>query len=338
MRSSFRRVRGRRPPETWARGPPRYRIPGGRHGRVAPDVIEPLDTPVSVSGQMPGSETVTPVLVRLLEGRVGSVLLMQLLGTSSDVALDRTYPYESSYLSYLARLACQLELPPAPTWILDDLVYGDPTITGPLPFESCLVDREVLARRSLRALWTVFSESVRAKAGRDIPLYTEKFWGSLASLTAAGIRPIVIDLIRDPRDIVASVNAVNARSEARGDHLRFGRTEEDDDAAHLRRLVARMAFRCLEFSEPLDVPRITVRYEELVLDLEGSAARIGAFLGVALDADLVSTDPETLAVHATTDSVADSVGAWRQLLRPEQVNVIQRRLGAWMTSNGYAPD
>ena len=47
----------------------------------------------------------TPVLVRMLEGRVGSTAMMELLASSPEVALDRTYPFHNSYLTYFVHLA-----------------------------------------------------------------------------------------------------------------------------------------------------------------------------------------------------------------------------------------
>ena len=45
-----------------------------------------------------------PVMIRAF-GRTGTTLMMQLLNTSTAVFVPNDYPFESRYLSYLARLA-----------------------------------------------------------------------------------------------------------------------------------------------------------------------------------------------------------------------------------------
>ena len=55
--------------------------------------------------------TLTPVLLSLISGRCGSTLMMQLLATSPEVAMDRVAPYENNYLTYLNTLAGHIALP-----------------------------------------------------------------------------------------------------------------------------------------------------------------------------------------------------------------------------------
>lgn len=51
-----------------------------------------------------GSELIPVVGVRLVEGRSGSTLMMQLLASNSRVVFDNRYPAEYRFLSYFTRV------------------------------------------------------------------------------------------------------------------------------------------------------------------------------------------------------------------------------------------
>jgi len=279
-----------------------------------------------------------PVLVRMLEGRVGSTLVMQLLATSDAVALDRVYPFEHSYLTYLTRLVGQIDAARSQGADLTALLYGGGAGVGPLPFDAGIVDPAELARRALGAVWTAFADAVQLRselnAAAPPALYAEKFWGDVGPLVAAGLRPIVVDLVRDPRDVVASIRAFNVKTGRAG----FGRAAVEDDDQHLRRLVVGMALRLGEFAAaPVAADaHIRVRYEDLVTDLEAEAARLGALLGTGFDAGAVLAAAPSLAGHMTSSTVPGSIGRWTRDLPVQDVALIERRLGRQMTELGYS--
>jgi sulfotransferase family protein len=273
-----------------------------------------------------------PILVRLLEGRVGSTLVMQLLGTSDDVQFDRVYPYENSYLTYFTRLVGQISAARAPDATMIEFLYGDPTRVGPLPFAPEHLSRDDLARESLRSVWQAFSNTLRATTSAGASWYAEKYWGDVTPVIAAGLDPVVIDLVRDPRDIVASVRAFNART---GREL-FGRSRARDDRAHLRRMVAGMGFRLQEFGAPLPVTHVVLRYEDLVRDLTGQASKLEAALGVRLSVGVVAEGRSEMDHHMTSPSAESSVGRWMRDLSSADVEAIERALGDAMTARGYS--
>ncbi|MDA8315412.1 MAG: hypothetical protein M0010_09610 [Actinomycetota bacterium] len=276
------------------------------------------------------TELLTPVLVRMLEGRVGSTLLMQLLGTSPLIAFDRVYPYENSYLSYLVRLCGLLDPGKTITSTMSDVVYGAPGHLCALPFPPQLADGESLARGALGGVW----RAVTHLAQRHEPTpryYAEKFWGSVMPVVEAGLRPIVIDLVRDPRDLIASVRAFNTKTGV----ARFGRSQVQDDDAHLRRLVAGIRMRIAEMDQDLQVPRMTLRYEDLVQDVVGVALRVSELLEVAVDPARLP-DFSDMTHHTTSPTAAASIGRWRTELSATEVETIERRLGPAMSRFGYA--
>ncbi len=272
----------------------------------------------------------TPILVRMLEGRVGSTAMLQLLGTSSAVAFDRVYPFQNGYLTYFVRLTNQISRQNPTGQELVEFIYRSDVNIEPLPFQAGVIDPVDMARRSLSAIWQEFSSSVIERSA-GVRYYAEKYWGGIDRVIDAGIHPIIIDLVRDPRDIIASMRSFNERHSNR----LFGRPLADDDWQHLQKTVLGMAQRFNEFALPVPVPRLRVRYEDFVTDMASQAAKIGALLDVDLNVGAVTADSPVLERHMTAESVEASIGRWRDELAPSEVSFIERRLGASMRELGY---
>jgi len=278
-----------------------------------------------------GQPLLTPVLVRMLEGRVGSTLMMELLGSSAAVAFERVYPYEHSYLTYFVRLLKQAASHTGAPWTMDDLRHSDLITAGPFPFRPRSLHVKEFSAQSLMAMWRIASQSFRDAAPDPLTHYAEKFWGTVSPVIEAHLSPIVIDLVRDPRDIVVSIRAFNAQRSVE----MFGRSSASDDVAHLHQVVVGMGFRLREMDEPLPVSRRLLRYEDLVTDVAGSASSLSSFLEVDLDPRAALSRRAEVARHKTSVSAADSVGRWRSELSPTDTEFIERRLGSHMTRLGY---
>lgn len=96
------------------------------------------------------------VVLRLLNGRVGSTLVMQLLATSPRVVFDRVYPFgEYRYLSYCMRMSSVIarEHDPAVDRVTPFFFTSD--AAGPMPWEPELFDRRRVGPLALRGLWGV---------------------------------------------------------------------------------------------------------------------------------------------------------------------------------------
>lgn len=278
----------------------------------------------------PEATQLTPVLVRPMEGRVGSTLVMSLLGTSPAIAFDRVPPFENSYLSYFVRLVAQLTTAQHAPDSFTRFVYGDSNAAGPLPFVPEVLDLDDFGRRGLLGLWEAFSSSVvEASTGR-VGSYAEKYWGDLSPVFRAGIRPRIIALVRDPRDVVASVRAFNAKRNLQT----FGRGEVASDAQHLRYLLAAISVRLREFADLKSRNALLVRYEDLVTGLEITAATISEFVGEQLDPASVLSMSD-LADHVTAVTAEESIGRWRSDLPPGDVALIERKLSGYLGQFGY---
>src|SRR5436853_2601872 len=121
-------------------------------------------------------EFLTPILVRCMWGRVGSTLLMQLLGTSEAIAFNRSYPYEARVLTSLLHHIQPLAAPqPAPLgwwmddieclWWMDPASLGKPVTCGPMSMADVRLDRDLFHLQVVRAVWAAYTATERHAHG-----------------------------------------------------------------------------------------------------------------------------------------------------------------------------
>ena len=269
------------------------------------------------------------------EGRVGSTLLMRLIASSSIVAMDRRYPYgEYRYLSYCAKAAAFMSAPWRPDVDpgVTTLFFGEPETFGPLPFDPASLDRRELGALLLRHLWEAFGASIIAKDA-SVRLYAEKLAVAAGPLIEAGIPLRIIDCIRDPRDVLASIRAFTAKTGVDG----FGSRDSESEADYLRRYVERFGEKLDEMTNtPEGVDRVVVRYEDIVRDLPAIAASLGDWLGLELDPSVAERSSEENPEHLTSGSVADSVGRWHRDLKADDAEYVWTALGSKLVAHGYS--
>jgi hypothetical protein len=275
------------------------------------------------------------IALRLLDGRVGSTLLMRLLATSQEIALEREYPEgERRYLSYCLRVANWVGTPWNPAVHLDatDLHFGEQELGGPIPFTPSLVDIARLAPAMLTAMWEAVSNEIRRSAP-SARYYAEKLVGDAQVLYQSEIPLRLIDLVRDPRDVFCSIRSFS------GGGAGFGRTADQTDGEFLEQMAADHLRRLREMARaPSNVPRISVRYEDFVTNVPAHAALLGDWLGVRLDADKALKITHIEQQHRTSGSAAESIGRWRRELSPELAARAWSILGEALTPLGYTAE
>ncbi|HEV2362159.1 MAG TPA: sulfotransferase [Acidimicrobiales bacterium] len=292
---------------------------------------EPEDLPTveyPVGGPAP-----TPLLVSLLEGRSGSTVLMALLGTSSEILFDRDYPYEHRYLTYLVRLLSRVGAPRDPSYTMDHVIRGEGYVIPPLPFDPASIDAASLHRRLISAGWEALAAELGERSGWVGRYYAEKAWpGASWALRNAGVSPRIIHLVRDPRDIVASIRAFDAK---RG-YYGFGRKPGESDDDYLKSVTTSMAgsLERMRFEKENFDCRV-VRYEDLVGDTASVAADLSAWLGVTLDPTRRDELDKHLPEHATAASAEQSIGRFKTDLRWDEAAFVAGALAAQMRSYGY---
>ena len=161
----------------------------------------------------------------------------------------------------------------------------------------------------------------------------------LGAATRAYPQAAVVHMIRDPRDVAASLLQKGWLRTGRsgsddvgapyGHHARFWvepeRRDEFGHADEARR--AGWAWRrYVTAARAAPTQTIGVRYEELAADPEAASEPLAAHIGA---------DPVLLA-RALSAMHAQSVGRWRRNLSPEQVAEVEAEAGELMQELGYS--
>lgn len=285
---------------------------------------------VSLPGVGAHPDGLTPLLLSLINGRCGSTLTMQLLGTSEAISFDRQPPYENNYLGYLTRLAGHIALPAGMT-VGDGgaLSRGEVEFAAALPFDTS-VDRPELSRRMLRGMWREFSDFRRATEP-GARLWAEKYGRQAIPEVLPPAR--VLMLVRDPRDMWCSIDAFDRRRGFYG----FGRAADESRQTFLQRHLDSVQ----EYAKrrcPANSSVLIVRYEDMVQDLTAQARRIGAWLGVQLSADAVQAQSAAFRDHMTSTDPAASVARWRTELPAADAALFSDQLLGELLSFGYPLD
>jgi Txe/YoeB family toxin of Txe-Axe toxin-antitoxin module len=265
-----------------------------------------------------------PLLV-LGGGRTGTTLLMQLLGTSPQIAFDRVYPFEVQYLTYLLRWAQMLgqEWEQGGHWNRAESAGPPNQWLGPFPYENArLWNGQEMWPGCFAAAWREFSRvavaRTAAKGGTDrVPLYfAEKIPHWVPGLLRQAIPCNIILLVRDPRDVFLSITAFDKKRGFSG----FARRADDDDWTFAHRFVklCQQAFKIIR-AEEADPYNILVKYERLVLDSANESRRLSEHLGVRLDIGVVEKQVSQFAHHMTSNTARESVERWRREL-PTELN------------------
>jgi hypothetical protein len=142
-----------------------------------------------------------------------------------------------------------------------------------------------------------------------------------------GMREII--LVRDFRDMVASIYATNAK---RGS-ADFGRSEAGGDAEYIRTLAGH-ARRLFESWSRRSSAAHLVRYEDLILEPTRTLRGLLEYLSLdtstaSIEELLESARPDTaeLQQHRTAPDVEASIGRWRRDLDPVAQAICQEAFG-----------
>lgn len=281
------------------------------------------------------TDVLEPLLVRLIEGRSGSTALMHLLSTSSLVYLNRGYPYEQQYCSYLVKLLAPLSpsFPKTSARDMRALIEGESSQIGPIPFYLSGVDPTALYLRTLHGAWRSFSESVAMPDNAKPRYCAEKFWGlSTRHLVEANLPIHVIHLLRDPRDIAVSVRAFDQKRGFFG----FGRFPTEDWNSYLLRLMESMKkqFAFMQEDYDLGVDCKVVQYGDLATNLPFVANQLSRWLSINLETEGL-TQTDWYAQHVTTAQPVDSVGKWRTALSRRDIEAIEESLAPQLLAFGF---
>jgi Sulfotransferase family len=286
-------------------------------------------------------------------GRTGTTWLMRLLGQHAAIVADPHYPHELRVARYWLHVLGVLAAPANPAQSADqDTFQRSVWSVGHNPFYSGALSEDRLTgrwfghehverlaaacRESIDSLYGLLAETLGKPQAR---YFAEKHLPDHLPGLAWDLYPEAKELflVRDFRDMVASMLAFNAR---RG-FASFGRERVSSDGEFVRGL-ARDAGRLAAAWRSRGERALLVRYEDVVCNPVDEIRRICAYLDVDASAeaagDMVAgaaASSEELEAHRTTPDQASSIGRWRDDLAPHVAAACEEALGETMATFGY---
>jgi len=300
-----------------------------------------------------GRDSLQPLLVDYFT-RDGSTLTMRLLASSPQIAVGGGYPYETKYFAYLYRWSHLIEKTewPRKVWNPGGLATLSQEKQMPLMGAPPWKERELFdpaegderfSEYAFRTLWEEFSRRATAQTrarhkqpDADVRYYAEKHL-STWRVDTNDLPPFsLIAVLRDPRDTYVSITSFTKKREKAGRKRSMGQQPGESHDAWLKRHLARQRdrLRWLRKAEDSgDMP--VVRYENLVLNLDEEAGRLGEILGVELDPEAVAADKKMRATHVSASTPEASVGRWRREMDPVLVKRFNDELGKELEALGF---
>ena len=294
-----------------------------------------------------------PLIVTTL-GRTGSMLLLRFLEAHPEVLVIRPHRYEQRVAGYWSEVLLALtdpasylrQLAPAgsldrPRWWLGD--------EGPTPgFDpqrglqrwlgsDAVASVADMCRERIDAL---YAEAATAASDGPPRWFAEKHTLRSAAVTAELYpRAREVLLVRDFRDMVASILAFNRKRGVRG----FGEGAAADPIDYVRRLSG-WAEGMVRRLERRGGRAHVLRYEELALEpratLEGLLRYLEADAGASTLAamlDALAEEMPELAEHTTSPDAESSIGRWRTDLDDELKRACEASFGRALEAFGYEP-
>lgn len=273
----------------------------------------------ALEGQ-PADAALAPIMVTSV-GRSGSTLMMRWLAAHPAIVADKTYPLESTF----ARQGLER--------ITQDLLASR---SG---------DMATVAARTRQTVSEIAQHYLavhQSQGGQNRPrYYAEKNLAPewLARLVSPAAKEIF--LVRDPRDMICSSLAFNAK---RG-YQAFGRQDVTSDLEYIaHRAAMALPWVVLPWKERCG-DALLVRYEDMVDSPQATLTRILTFLDLDHDAqtvreilEQVAADETLRSMHATASDVSSSVGRWRSELSREMIAACEDAFGEYLATFHYHPD
>jgi hypothetical protein len=285
-------------------------------------------------------------------GRTGTTLVMRLLSAHPRVVTHDTFPYEIGPAKYWLHTLLVLAEPAnhressTPEHFFEDMwhVGHNPFHTAPMTDSAAV--RRVLGRDVVHRLAAFVQESiddfytaVAADQGKpQATFFAEKFHPDRLSRTAWDLYPDARELIlvRDPRDMIASIYAFNAKRGTIG----FGRDRFATDEQYLAHVARRMQELVDAWSERRSVS-LLVKYEDLVGQPRETTEAILSYLELERTRDLVTAmldhamTGSELEGHRTIEDARASVGRWRRDLLEPLREVSENAFAPVLAALGY---
>ena len=295
----------------------------------------------------------SPVLVTTI-GRTGSSWLVWLLGRHPELVAYRAFEYEPRIINYCMSAMTALTEPASYLQLVRGDIYGPNWWLGQdhryahvahdPGFEDVLGSQhvETVVRYFGSRIGALYDEIAEREGKGGARYFVEKLLP--VSRAPDLVRELYPDtrelfLVRDPRDLLASVLAYNRKQ----GFPSFGREQVDTDEEYVRGPLSRDLGELLKAWNRRAADARLVRYEDLVrrpartlsgiceyLDVDGSLAEL-----VLQDA-VTSQKEGARTRHPTAPSPEASIGRWKTSLDPGLRTVAAEALEPFLEPLGYA--
>ena len=263
---------------------------------------------------------------------------MQILGTGKQVCMERHYPFEQRYLTYVHNMSRMIGASPKEEsdWSNDVLFQSRSHLIGCLPYGRIdAFDKNSLADRCFTSLWTEFSIAMRETQGiaMDTPaLYAEKVPNQVAERANALLKAKNLFLLRDPRDEMVSIKSFNDK---RGFNS-FGWHVGDTDISYAHKICRdRRKFLQNLMAFDANERRMYIRYEDLILDGNTQTDRLSRWLDQSLSFKRATSNKQIQEKHMTSGTPSASVGRWKKELSSDVQQIFSKELGTELSGLGY---
>ncbi|MEZ4564830.1 MAG: sulfotransferase [Thermomicrobiales bacterium] len=296
-----------------------------------------------------------PLLVTSL-GRMGTTLLMKLLAAHPAVVAYERPPFEARGGKYWTHVLQVMSAPADASKRIGAPMefHSEPKAVGANPFFSSefaawpevetweggpyLASLATFCQRSIDG-WYLATATAQGKDPAPLRYFAEKHFPDAypRRLRELYAQPAELFLVRDFRDMFASMRAYNARK-GYGD---FGRAAAVDDQAWITTL--RQGVRALlDAWRERGTPATLVRYEDLVQQPEIALPPVLDALGLETSPGIIAhmlaaaaPDAPDLRGHGTTASPDASIGRWQADLPPDLRNLVHTEFGDLLAAFGF---
>jgi hypothetical protein len=294
--------------------------------------------------------SIEPICLTAL-GRTGSTALMHLLSSHPMIAAYRPFEYEPRIVTYWIDALKELAEPAAFRRQIapNGPLTGNWWVGGREPFPRRLMDEDLqgwLGGEGIEALARFCQTRIDGIYGRIAERFERPgatyFVEKTGAETGALVRELYprareVFLVRDFRDVVASIFAFNEKRGIQG----FNRAGAVSDAAYVSDAVSDSVASFLRAWRTRSEGAHLIRYEDLVRRPREMVAETLDYLELdtppaTIDAMLESLDEPASDVHRTT-AAEESIGRWRRDLPDDVREACRSALGGALAEFGYAP-
>ena len=317
------------------------------------DVCEIDGTRAALSLPAGTAVQLSPLMVTSL-GRTGTTWLMRLLSEHPELVMDARYPFEARqqrywmhWLQIMAEPANHRESSHPDTFHAQHWSVGaNPFFTAKLAkgnpaLAERLAGEQVVALAGFAHQATeIYYLACMAQFGRPNARFSvEKHLPGPISVLLWELYPGAkeIFLVRDPRDMLASMLAFN---EKRGS-TEFGRDRVETDADFVRRLAMGVRNLMQNWQGRREQAHL-VRYEDLVTTPDDVLREAFDYVGIDASAAVVervlreASEPDAeLAFHMTSRDQGASIGRWKRDLAADVQALCDEEFGPALAEFGY---